>query len=154
MDPMDADIVMSPEYDVDDVDCNAEACSPCWQWLSRLGRLRRNVDGRVHVRRDPVLKKPKKAVTFTFEWDRQYESLLSERCRTHMQCYYHGELCGRCGALFTINRPCSLPELKIHHGVAHGTSSPVLEKRLTRSQSTQTTGIVTVGQCGSDQCHQ
>ena len=63
MDPMDADIVMSPDYDVDDVDCNAEACSPCRPWLSRLGRLRRNVDGRVRVRRDPVLKKPKKAVT-------------------------------------------------------------------------------------------
>ena len=145
---------MSPENDVDDVDCNAEAGYRCWQWLSRLGRSRRNVDGRVHVRRDPVLKHPKKAVTFTLEWDRQYESLLCERCRTHMQCYYHGELCGRCGALFTINRPWSLPELKIHHGVAHGTSSPVLEKCLTRSQSAQTTRIVADGQCRSDQCYQ
>ena len=32
-------------------------------------------------------------------------------------------------------RPSS-PELKIHHGVAHGTSSAVFEKRLTRSEST------------------
>ena len=136
VDPMDADTVMSPENDAGDADCNAEACSPCWQWLSRLGRSRRNVDGRVHVRRDPVLKKRKKAVTFTLEWDPDYDSLLCHQCRTHMQCYYHGELCGRCGALFTINRPCSLPELKIQHGVAHGTSSSVLEKCLTRSQST------------------
>ena len=132
---MDADTVMSPENDADDVVCNAEACSPCWQWLSRLGRSRRNVDGRVRVRRDPVLKQRKKAVTFTLEWDPNYDALLCHQCRTHMQCYYHGELCGRCGALFTINRPCSLPELKSQHGVAHGTSSPVLEERLTRGQS-------------------
>ena len=61
---------------------------------------------------------------------------LCPRSRDHMQKHYHGELCGRCWAIFTINRPWSLPELKIHHGVAHGTSSPVLEKRLTRSEST------------------
>ena len=42
---MDADIVMSPEYDAVDVDCNEEACSPCWRWLSRLGRSRRNANG-------------------------------------------------------------------------------------------------------------
>ena len=35
---MDADIVMSPEYDTVDVDYNGEVCFPCWQWLSRLGR--------------------------------------------------------------------------------------------------------------------
>ena len=45
MDPMDADIVMSPEYDSGDVDWNMEACYPCWRWLSRLGRSRRNVNG-------------------------------------------------------------------------------------------------------------
>ena len=45
MDPMDADIVMSPEYDAVDVDCNVEACYPCWPWLSRLGRSRRNANG-------------------------------------------------------------------------------------------------------------
>ena len=37
MDPMDADTVMSPENDAVDAVCNAEACFPCWQWLSRLG---------------------------------------------------------------------------------------------------------------------
>ena len=136
MDPMDADTVMSPENDVDDVGCNAALSYRCWQWLSRLGRSGRNVDGRVRVRRDPVLKQRKKAVTFTLEWDPNYDALLCHQCRMHMQCYYHGELCGRCGALFTINRPGSWPELKSQHGVAHGTSSPVLEKCLTRSQST------------------
>ena len=60
----------------------------------------------------------------------------NERCRDHLQKHYHGELCGRCGAIFTINRPWSLPELKTHHGVEHGTSSTVLEKRLARSEST------------------
>ena len=40
------------------------------------------------------------------------------------------------GPFFTINRPWSLPELKTHYGVAHGTSSAVFEKRLTRSEST------------------
>ena len=149
MDPTVADIVMSLEYDADDVDCNVEACSPCWHWLSRLGRSRRN--GR---RADANVTKKRKAVTFALDWDDQYEAALCSRCRDHMRTHYHGELCGRCGAIFTINRPWSLPELKIHHGVAHGTSSPVLKKCLTRSQSTQTTGIVTDGQCGSDQCCQ
>ena len=147
---MDTDIVMSPEYNAVDVDCNAEACSPCWQWLSRLGRSRRR-NGR---RADAKVTKKRKAVTFALDWDEQYEAVLCSRCRDHMQTHYHGELCGRCGAIFTINRPWSLPELKIHHGVAHGTSSPVLEKCLTRSQSTQTTRIVADGQCGSDQCYQ
>ena len=135
---MDADIVMSPEYDAGDVDCNVEACSPCWQWLSRLGRSRRR-NGR---RADAKVTKKRKAVTFALDWDDQYEAALCSRCRNHMQTHYHGELCGRCGAIFTINRPWSLPELKIHHGVAHGTSSPVLKKCLTRSQSTQTTRAV------------
>ena len=70
------------------------------------------------------------------DWDEKYEVVLCERCRDHLQKHYHGELCGRCGAIFTINRPWSLPELKTHHGVAHGTSSAVLEKRITRSEST------------------
>ena len=41
---MDADIVMSPEYDAVHVDCNVEACYPCWRWLSRLGQSR-NANG-------------------------------------------------------------------------------------------------------------
>ena len=114
---MDADIVMSPEYDAVDVDCNADACSPCWQWLCRLGRSRRRNGRRVYAK----VTKKKKAVTFALDWDEQYEAVLCSRCRDHMQTHYHGELCGRCGAIFTINRPWSLPELKIHHGVAHGT---------------------------------
>ena len=36
---------MSPEYDAGDVDCNVEACYPCWRWLFRLGRSRRNTNG-------------------------------------------------------------------------------------------------------------
>ena len=76
----------------------------------------------------------RKAVTFALDWDEQYEAVLCSRCRDHIKKHDHGELCGRCGAIFTINRPWSLPELKIHHGVAHGTSSPVLEKCLTSSQ--------------------
>ena len=149
---MDTDIVMSPEYNAVDVDCNAEACSPCWQWLSRLGCSRRRNGRRADAK--VTYPKKRKAVTFPLDWDEQYEAVLCSRCRDHMQTHYHGELCGRCGAIFTINRPWSLPELKIHHGVAHGTSSPVLEKCLTRSQSTQTTRIVADGQCGSDQCCQ
>ena len=79
---MDADIVMSPENDAGDVDCNAVLNSRFWQWLSRLcgsGNInqesvfddqtsprskRRNVDGRVYLRRDPVLKKRKKSCHF------------------------------------------------------------------------------------------
>ena len=58
---MDADIVMSPEYDAVDVDCNVEACSPCWQWLSRLGRSRRrNANG---GRADVKVTYPKKTTT-------------------------------------------------------------------------------------------
>ena len=83
-----------------------------------------------------VTRKKRKAVTFALDLDERYEATLWPRCRDHMQKHYHGELCGRCGAIFTINRPWSLPEFKIHHGVAHGTSSAVLEKRLTRSKST------------------
>ena len=37
MDPMDADIVMSPEYDAGDVDCNVEACYPCCDGSLALG---------------------------------------------------------------------------------------------------------------------
>ena len=130
---MDADIVMSPEYDAGDVDCNVEACSPCWQWLSRLGcSRRRNANG---GRADVKVRPKRRAVTFALDWDEQYEAVLCSRYRDHMQKHDHGELCGRFGVVFTINRPWSLPELKIHHGVAYGTSSPVLEKCLTRSQS-------------------
>ena len=134
VDPMDADIVMSPEYDGGDVDCNVEACYPCWRWLSCLGRSRNANGGLTNVEVRPRPKR--KAVTFALDWDERYEATLCPRCRDRMQKHYHGELCGRCGAIFTINRPWSLPELKIHHGVAHGTSSAVFEKRLTRSEST------------------
>ena len=37
MDPMDADIVMSPEYDGGDVDCNVEACYPVGDGSLALG---------------------------------------------------------------------------------------------------------------------
>jgi len=129
MDPMDADIIMSPEYDVGNVDCNVEACYPCWRWLSHPWRSRRN--GR---RADVNAPSPgkRKGVMFALDWHEKYEEVLCPWCREHMQTHYHGELCG---AIFTINRPWSLPELKIQHGVAHGTSSAVLEKRLTGSQS-------------------
>ena len=107
---------------------------PCWRWLSRLGRSRRNANGgRAYV--NVTYPKKRKAVTFALDWDEWYETALCPRCRDHMQKHYHGELCGRCGAILTVNRPWSLPELKIHHRVAHGTSSPVLEKLLTRSES-------------------
>ena len=150
MDPTVADIVMSLEYDAGDVDSNAALGYRFWQWLSRLcGSGNTNQESVFDARTNR-----RKAVTFALDWDDQYEAALCSRCRDHMQRHYHGELCGRCGAIFTINRPWSLPELKIHHGVAHGTSSPVLKKCLTRSQSTQTTRIVADGQCGSDQCHQ
>ena len=146
---MDADIVMSPENDAVDVDYNGALGYRFWQWLSRLcGSGNTNQESAFDARTN---RRPKrKAVTFALDWDDQYEAALCSRCRDHMQTHYHGELCGRCGAIFTINRPWSLPELKIHHGVAHGTSSPVLEKCLTRSQSTQTTRIITDGKCGSD----
>ena len=131
---MDADNVMSPEYDAGDMDCNVEACYPFWRWLSRLGRSRNANGGLADV--NVTYPKKRKAVTFALDWDEQVEAVLCEWCRDQMQKHYHGELCGSCGASFTINRPWSLLELKIHHGVAHGTSSPVLEKRLTRSEST------------------
>ena len=128
------DIVMSPENDAGDVDCNVEGCYPCWRWLSRLG-LSRNTNGRADanmtcwVRRD--LKPTKrKAVTFALEWNDKYEACLCEWCRDHVQQYYHDELCGTCGALFTINRPwVDAPNI----GLAHGTSSAVLEECVTRS---------------------
>ena len=63
---MDADIVMSPEYDADDVDCNVEACYPCWRWLSRLGRSRRN-GGLADVK--GTTPQTRKAVTFALDWD-------------------------------------------------------------------------------------
>ena len=156
---MDADIVMSPEYDAVDVDCDADSNVALgyrfWQWLSRLcGSGNTNPEAVFDARTNPRRRPQRKAVTFALDWDDQYEAALCSRCRHRMQTHYHGELCGRCGAIFTINRPWSLPELKIHHGVAYGTSSPVLKKCLTRSQSTQTTRIVADGQCGSDQCCQ
>ena len=148
VDPTVADIVMSPENDADDVVCNAVLSSRFWQWLSRLCGSGNTNPEFVFDDRTSRRRPKRKAVTFALDWDDQYEAALCARCR------HHGELCGRCGAIFTINRPWSLPELKIHHGVAHGTSSPVLKKCLTRSQSTQTTRIVADGQCGSDQCCQ
>ena len=99
---MDADIVVSPEYDAGDVDCNVEACYPCWRWLSRLGRSRRNANGGIA---EVEVRPKRKAVTFALDWDERYEAALCPRCRDHMQKHYHGELCGRCGAIFTINRP-------------------------------------------------
>ena len=133
MDPTVAVIVMSLENDADDMACNAALSYRFWQWLSRLcGSGNTNPESAFDARTNPK----RKAVTFALDWDDQYEAALCARCRNHMQRHYHGELCGRCGAIFTINRPWSLPELKIHHGVAHGTSSPVLKKCLTRSQST------------------
>ena len=62
MDPTVDDIVMSLEYDAGDVDCNVEACYPCWQWLSRLGRSRRN-GGRADVKVRPK----RTAVTFALD---------------------------------------------------------------------------------------
>ena len=154
MDPTVADIVMSLEYDAGDVDTNAAVGYRFWQWLSRLCGSGNTNQGSVFDDRTNRRRPKRKAVTFALDWDDQYEAALCSQCRHHMQTHYHGELCGRCGAIFTINRPWSLPELKIHHGVAHGTSSPVPKKCLTRSQSTQTTRIVADGQCGSDQCYQ
>ena len=130
---MDVDIVVSPENDGGDVDSNVEACYPCWRWLSRLGRSRNANGGHADVN---VTRKKRKSVTFALDWDEKYEAVLCERCRDHVQKHYHGGLCGRCGATFTINRSWSLPELKTHHAVTHGTSNPVFEKRLTRSEST------------------
>ena len=126
--PMDADIVMSPEYDARDVDCNVEACHPCWRWLSRLGRSRNANGGLADVK--VTYPKKRKAVTFALDWDEQYEAVLCERCRDHMQKHYHGELCGRCGAIFTINRPLSWPELKIHHEWRMKRQAPFLKSVL------------------------
>ena len=132
MDPMDADTAMSPENVVDDVVCNAALSYRCWQWLSRLCGSGNTNPGSVYVDRT---RPSRKAITLSLEWTEEMEAALCQRCRRHMQQHYHGELCGRCGAQFTINRVGSWPEVKSQHGVAHGTSSPVLEKCLTRSQS-------------------
>ena len=132
VDPMDAAIVMSPEYDVDDVECNVEAGYRFWRWLSRLCGSGNTNPGSVFVDRS---REKRKAVTFTLEWTDEIESALCLRCRAHMQHHYHGELCRRCGAKFTINRPWTWSKSNFHHGLAHGTSSPVLKKRLTRSES-------------------
>ena len=128
---MDAGIVMSPKNDAGDVDCNVEECYPCWRWLSRFERSR-NASGRADVNVRPK----RKTVTFALDWDNQYEAWLCDQCRDHMQKHFHGELCGACGSLFSINRPWSMPTLQAHHGLPHGTSSAVLEKRITRSGST------------------
>ena len=68
VDPMDADIVTSPEYDAGDVYCKVEACYPCWRWLSRLGRSRNANGGLADVEET----KKRKAVTFALDWDGQY----------------------------------------------------------------------------------
>ena len=133
VDPMDADTVMSPENDADDVVCNAALSYRCWQWLSRLCGSGNTNPGSVYVDRT---RPPRKAITFSLEWTEEMEAALCQRCRRHMQQHSHGELCGQCGAQFTINRVGSWQFLNLQHGVAHGTSSPVLEKCLTRSQST------------------
>lgn len=70
VDPMDTDIVMSPENDAGDVDCSVKACYPCWRWLSRLGQSR-TANGRADVK---VTRKKRKSVTFALDWDTQYES--------------------------------------------------------------------------------
>ena len=109
---MDADIVMSPENDAGDVDCNVEE---------------------------------------------QHEVVLCARCRDHMQKHYHGELCGRCRAIFAINRPWSLPELNIHHGVAHGTSSAILRRKksvLKEANQHKQQELLRMANAESDQCHQ
>ena len=84
MDPMDAGIVMSPENDAVDVDCNVEACYPCRQWLSRLGCLRRNANGEC-ADVEVTTPKKRKAVTFALDWDEQYDAVLCSRCRDRMQ---------------------------------------------------------------------
>ena len=48
-------------------------------------------------------KKKRKSVTFALVWDEKYEAVLFQRCQDHMRKHYHGELCGRCEAIFTIN---------------------------------------------------
>ena len=137
--PTDADIAMSRENDDGGADCNVEGCFQLWRRLSRLGRWRstnENVDVEVVYRPSQShTPQKRKAVTFALDWDDRYDEVLCQRCRTQMQTHFHGELCGRCGAIFTINRPWSLPEHKTHHGLAPGTSSAVSEERLTRSQS-------------------
>ena len=85
---MDADIVMSPENNAGDVDCNVTECYPCWRWLSRLGQSR-NANWLADVK---VTRKKRKSVTFALDWDEKYEAVLCERCRDHMQKHYHGEL--------------------------------------------------------------
>ena len=130
---MDAAIVMCPEFDAGDVDCNVEVGYRFWQWLSRLCGSRNTNPGSVFD--DQTSRPRRKAVTFSLEWNEQIEAALCEQCRRHMQKHYHEELCRRCGAQFTINRPGSWWTLNFQHGVAHGASSPVLEKRLTRSES-------------------
>ena len=133
MDLMDADTVMSPENDAVDVVCNAEVGYRCWQWLSCLCDSESTNPGSVFVDRS---RPPRKAITLTLEWTEEIEAALWQRCRRHMQRHSHGELCRSCGTQFTINRAGSWQFLNLQHGVAHGTSSPVLEKCLTRSQST------------------
>ena len=130
------DITMSRENDGGGEDCNVEGCFRLWRCLSRLGRWRStNGNADVEVINRPSQPPKRKAVTFALDRDDRYDEALFQRCRTDMQTHYHGELCGRCDAIFTINRPWSLPELKTHHGLAHGTLSAVSEKRVTRSQS-------------------
>ena len=146
---MDADIVMSPENDAVDVDYNGALGYRFWQWLSRLCGSGNTNQGSVFDDQSNRRRK-RKAVTFALDWDERYEAALCSRCRDHMQKHFYGELCRRCGAQFTINRPWTWPKSKFHHSVAHGASSPVLEKCLTRSQSTQTIRIIMDGECGSD----
>ena len=84
MDPTDADIVMSLEYDADDVARSAALSYRFWQWLSRLcGSGNTNPESAFDARTN---RRPqRKAVTFALDWDDQYEAALCSRCRDHMQ---------------------------------------------------------------------
>ena len=105
---------------------------PLLRCLSRLCGSENTSPGSVLV---DQTRPSRKAVTFSLEWTEESEAALCRRCRRHMQQHYHGELCRRCGAQFTINRTGSWRFLDFQDGVAHGASSPVLKKCLKRSES-------------------
>ena len=48
-----------------DVDCNVEACYPCWRWLSRLGQSGNANSGLADVK--VTYPKKRKAVTFALD---------------------------------------------------------------------------------------
>ena len=99
---------MSRENNDGGVDCNVEGCFRLCRRLSRLGRWRsKNDNADVEVVYRPYEPHPRKrtAMTFALYWDDRYDEVLCQRCRTQMHTHAHGKLCGRCGAIFTINRP-------------------------------------------------